>query len=367
MTAAARSPHAADVPTRGRAAFPSVPDHWVPVAFSPDLKAKPLGLDVDDVPVVLWRAEGGVQALVDQCPHRSVKLSVGKVVEGGAIQCPFHAWRFGGDGVCRAIPLVTGSERPGRVRAGRLATREVGGLIWLFTRVLEADEAVPPGPDLPPSMTNAGWSGDAIVREWDAHWSRAIQTMLDVAHIPFVHARTIGAGLGRKIGKVDAAHLKLDLRETAGGAYEMNWGLLDPRTGAQSDTGWLAFLPPNGMSLRVPTKGETRFEGEKVEKEWYLHIWCTPTTDGRSNQFVVPRRNFGRGNPVWAAADKLNIVVLNEDKRNVETAWPSRVPAPATEISMPTDASTIAFQRYHWNTFVKPVLGLREPATAEVA
>ncbi|KIT17059.1 Rieske 2Fe-2S domain-containing protein [Jannaschia aquimarina] len=337
------------------------------MAFSHDLKSKPLGIAVDDVPVVLWRAEGAVQALVDQCPHRSAKLSVGKVVEGGAIQCPFHAWRFGGDGVCRSIPLVTGAERPAKVRAGRLAAREAGGLIWLFTRVLEVDEAVPPMPSLPPSMTEPGWHGDMIVREWDAHWSRAIQTMLDVAHIPFVRARTIGAGLGRKIGKVDAAHLKLDLRETGGGAYEMDWGLTDPVTGGESDAGWLAFLPPNGMSPKVPVKGETKQGGARVPKEWYLHIFCTPTTEGRSNQFVVPRRNFGRGNPAWAAADKLNIVVLNEDKRNVETAWPSRVPAPTAEISMPADASTIAFQRYHWKTFVEPTLPPRGADAVEAA
>lgn len=97
-------------------------------------------------------------------------------------------------------------------------------------------------------------------------------------------------------------------------------------------------------------QGETR---RGIPKEWLLHIWCTPTKHGRSNQFVVPRWNFGRRNPAWKAADALNIVVLNEDKRNVETAWQSQVPASAKELSMPTDASTIAFQRYHWNTFGK--------------
>ena len=344
----------AEPATRGRVAFPSIPDHWVPVAFSSDLKKKPYGIYVDDVPVVLWRVGAEVKALVDQCPHRSVKLSAGSVTDDGNIQCAFHAWRFGGDGICKAIPLVTGRERPNKVRAGRLAVEEVGGLIWLFTCVLDADEPPPTMRELPVSMTEDGWSGDMIVREWQAHWSRAIQTMLDVAHIPFVHAKTIGAGLGRNIGKVSEAELKLDLRKHDHGSYEMDWGLEDTKSSGKSDTGWLAFLPPNGMSLKVPMKGTTKVKGQKVPKEWYLHIFCTPTKAGCSNQIIVPRRNFGGRNPIWKAADALNIVVLNEDKRNVETAWPSRVPGPASEISMPTDASTIAFQRYHWNTFVKP-------------
>lgn len=346
--------HTQDAPTRGRATFRSIPNHWVPIAFTKDLKeGKPLGLYVDGVPVVLWRKDGSVQALVDQCPHRSVKLSGGKLVEEGHLQCPFHAWRFDGTGACTKIPLVSGSERPEKARAGRLAAYEDAGLIWLFTRVLSAGESVPARLDLPASMTEPGWSGRSIVREWDAHWSRAIQTMLDVAHIPFVHAKTIGAGLGRKIGKVDEANLVLDLRRNDDGGYEMDWGLKDPDGGGESDQGWLKFLPPNGMTLLVPLKGKTRFKGQKVDKEWYLHIFCTPTTEGHSNQFIVPRRNFGQGNPVWKAADALNIVVLNEDKKNVETAWPSRVPKPASELSMPTDASTIEFQRYHWNTFVR--------------
>lgn len=342
------------IPTRGRVAFQSIPEHWVPIAFSKDLtQKKPLGLYVDDVPVVLWRTDGRVNALVDQCPHRSVKLSGGKIVENGHLQCPFHAWRFNGEGSCTKIPLVSGNERPEKARAGRLVVIEEGGLIWLFTRVLDEDEAVPARPPLPDSMVETGWSGTSIVREWDAHWSRAIQTMLDVAHIPFVHSKTIGAGLGRNIGKVDEAHLALDLQRQDDGGYEMKWGLKDPDGDGKSDEGWLKFLPPNGMTLLVPLKGTTRFKGEKVAKEWYLHIFCTPTKDGHSNQFIVPRRNFGGANPIWKAADALNIIVLNEDKKNVETAWPSRVPRPASELSMPTDASTIEFQRYHWNTFVR--------------
>ncbi|MEM9353773.1 MAG: Rieske 2Fe-2S domain-containing protein [Planctomycetota bacterium] len=333
--------------------FPTIGGCWIPVAFSKTLGARdPLGLVVDGVPVVLWRQGEKVAALVDQCPHRSVKLSVGKVTSDGCIQCPFHAWEYDETGVCRSIPLLGDRGKPEKVSSQRLAACDLGGMIWLFTRVLEAaDESPPDMPDLPDSMTESGWSGAPIVREWDAHWSRAIQTMLDVAHIPVVHSRTIGAGLGRKIGKLSDATLSLETNIRSDGSFDMDWSLTNPADGRSSDSGRISFLPPNGMSLRVPLKGVARFKGRRVPRAWYLHIWCTPTANGHSNQFIVPKRNFGKRNPFWRLADALNIVVLNEDKRNVETADPSRVPQPSDEISMPTDASTIAFQRYHWRTF----------------
>lgn len=80
-----------EMPTRGRAIFASIPDHWVPVAYAKDIRSgRPNAIHVDNVPVVLWRAEAGLHALVDQCPHRSVKLSVGKITSEGAIQCAFQ-------------------------------------------------------------------------------------------------------------------------------------------------------------------------------------------------------------------------------------------------------------------------------------
>ncbi len=346
-----------DASRRGVKQFSSIGGCWVPIAFSKELKpGKPLGLIVDDVPVVLWRVGTNVAALVDQCPHRSVKLSLGKITSDGCIRCPFHAWEYDRTGVCQQIPLLADRGKPQKVRSQRLAARDLGDMLWLYTRVLESPEQMlPDGPVLPSSMTEPDWSGSPIVREWKAHWSRAIQTMLDVAHIPIVHSKTIGAGLGRKIGKLSDSALSLNTDVHEDGSFEMEWSLKNSSDGRSSDSGWIRFLPPNGMTLKIPLKGNVRRKGASESKAWFLHIWCTPTSNGHSNQFIVPKRNFGKRNPLWRIADLLNIVVLNEDKRNVETAHPSRVPKPSLEVSMPTDASTIAFQRYHWKKFVEPM------------
>jgi hypothetical protein len=65
---------------------------------------------------------------------------------------------------------------------------------------------------------------------------------------------------------------------------------------------------------------------------------------------VVSRRNFGRFAAVPRIYDLLTPVILGEDRRNMETVWPSEVPD-GGEISMPSDAPTIAFQRYYRKAF----------------
>src|SRR5579859_7110966 len=87
----------------------SVPDQqalrscWHPVAYADDLGGEPLRVTLLDEPIVLWRDSTGTpHALNDICIHRGTALSLGRVV-GDQLQCPYHGWRYGADGRCKAI------------------------------------------------------------------------------------------------------------------------------------------------------------------------------------------------------------------------------------------------------------------------
>ncbi|WNZ81536.1 Rieske 2Fe-2S domain-containing protein [Pseudomonas sp. P108] len=55
-------------------------------------------------PFVAFRDDAGVAHLLsDICVHRGGSLSAGSKV-GNSVQCPYHGWRFGTDGVCTQIP-----------------------------------------------------------------------------------------------------------------------------------------------------------------------------------------------------------------------------------------------------------------------
>ena len=165
---------------------------WTIAGSSRELKrGAPLALQVAGERLVLFRdGEGRARALVDRCPHRGVKLSLGKVVEG-CLECPFHGWRFAGDGANCHVPWNPEAKRS-PLGATPVPVRERGGLLWLYT----APGADAPGePEAPEVLERPGVSVCTFATEWQTHWTRAMENMLDWPHLPFIHRRTIGHNL----------------------------------------------------------------------------------------------------------------------------------------------------------------------------
>jgi phenylpropionate dioxygenase-like ring-hydroxylating dioxygenase large terminal subunit len=73
-------------------------DYWHPVLLSRNLRTEPVGVRLLGRDLVVFRTAGGsVGALDDMCPHRRMKLSLGRVV-GERLQCAYHGWTFNTDG-----------------------------------------------------------------------------------------------------------------------------------------------------------------------------------------------------------------------------------------------------------------------------
>src|SRR3977135_4689040 len=79
---------------------------WFVAAWSDDLAdGQLLARTILKEPGVLYRkSDGHVAALQDRCPHRFAPLSMGKVVNGDSIQCPYHGLEFDASGVCVLNP-----------------------------------------------------------------------------------------------------------------------------------------------------------------------------------------------------------------------------------------------------------------------
>lgn len=143
-------------------------------------------------PVMLGRTEAGEAfALRDICPHRLVPLSAGRQIEtDGAptVQCPYHGWRFGVDGVCKHMPSLTGSEpyEPSRVKVRRYPVHEANGAVFLYISHdprFEGEPVVPP-PDFGPLPSKPKF---IVGRTFEAHMDDAVVGLMDPAHVPFVH------------------------------------------------------------------------------------------------------------------------------------------------------------------------------------
>jgi len=168
-----------------------IPDMWYAVLDSNEVKgSKPRGFRRLGDDLVFWRDNNQeVVAMRDRCPHRSAKLSLGKVV-GGDIQCPFHGFRYARDGAVTLIP-ANGKNGPAPTifRCETLVAREAHGLIWVWNG--ESREEYPP---LPWFDNLNGFTYSTFQAYWDCDHTRAIEGMLDVSHLPFVHSKTIGRG-----------------------------------------------------------------------------------------------------------------------------------------------------------------------------
>ena len=84
-------------------------DHWHPVLLSSQLKKNAVaGVRLAGYDLALYRLSNGeIGALTDHCPHRRMKLSLGKVYHD-KLQCAYHGWTFdaAGNGESPATPKL---------------------------------------------------------------------------------------------------------------------------------------------------------------------------------------------------------------------------------------------------------------------
>ncbi len=112
------------------AAFPDWPAGWYVAARSSEVGRKPLGLNLFGKRIVCFRTRNGSPVAMDaRCWHMGADLS-GGTLEGDAIQCPFHGWRFGADGRCQLVPAQ--EEVPACASQRTLAIEENASRVFVF-------------------------------------------------------------------------------------------------------------------------------------------------------------------------------------------------------------------------------------------
>ena len=152
---------------------------WHPIAYLADIDDRPLAAKLMGHPLVIFRNGDRIGVLDDRCSHRNVPLSEGRCVKG-EIECPYHGWRFGPDGDCRAMP---GSNDITYAPVRSYPVRLDAGLVWTCI----ADDAAD-FPILPPEIADPGY---------DSFWwplkasigtvADALENLLDPMHSYFVH------------------------------------------------------------------------------------------------------------------------------------------------------------------------------------
>ncbi len=173
---------------------PRVTRGWYVACWSHELGGTPLKRTLWGHPVVLFRgADGRPGALLDRCPHRNVPLSAGRVVEG-ALECPYHGWRFVPEGRCTHIPGLCGDADKESRRADTFPVKEQQGCVWIW-----ADLEHPPEGE--PFHFRLADASDYLVVRKEVRAPGSVQMVaenaLDVPHTAFTHAGLFRNDAGR--------------------------------------------------------------------------------------------------------------------------------------------------------------------------
>ncbi|BBX20135.1 3-ketosteroid-9-alpha-hydroxylase [Mycolicibacterium duvalii] len=136
--------------------------------------------------VVFADSSGALKVLDGYCRHMGGDLSRG-TIKGDSVACPFHDWRWGGDGRCTLVPYAKRTPRMARTRAW--LTAEINGqlLVW------NDPEGNVPAPELMPPMIEgydegrwSPWQWSSILIE-GAHCREIVDNNVDMAHFFYIH------------------------------------------------------------------------------------------------------------------------------------------------------------------------------------
>ena len=163
---------------------------WYVAAWDREVGRELLARTFLGEPVVLFRTEkGAAVALEDRCCHRHLPLSMGKI-EGDMLRCGYHGLKFDAAGRCVEIPGQDGVPPQARVRAYPLHEKYHWVWIWMG----EPEKA---DPALIPNWWWAEHPGWAFTRPDRVHvkcnYQLVSDNVLDVTHLAYVHAGSIGA------------------------------------------------------------------------------------------------------------------------------------------------------------------------------
>lgn len=134
-------------------------------------------------------ADGEVHTLDSFCPHMGADLSRGQI-SGNAIQCPFHAWRWGADGRCEHIPYAKRIPPKARVKSWPTSIQNKLLFVW------NDPEGLPPPPEVAIPRIDACYSDewtDWVVVKWtiNTNCRELIDNVADMAHFPVVHGAPV--------------------------------------------------------------------------------------------------------------------------------------------------------------------------------
>ncbi|TQS47083.1 Rieske 2Fe-2S domain-containing protein [Cryptosporangium phraense] len=137
--------------------------------------------------VVFADSAGALHVLDGYCRHMGGDLTQG-TIKGDEVACPFHDWRWGGNGRCVSIPYAR--RVPPRARTRTWLTLERNEQLFVYND--PEGNPPPPGVEIPSILSPSerdqwsAWTWDSILVE-GANCREIIDNVVDMAHFFYIH------------------------------------------------------------------------------------------------------------------------------------------------------------------------------------
>ncbi|GAB3200704.1 Rieske 2Fe-2S domain-containing protein [Nocardioides hungaricus] len=165
---------------------------WYQVAWSDEIAAgQSVPMRYFDTELAAYRGDTGTLHISDAfCAHLGAHLGYGGQVEGDAIRCPFHGWKWDAEGRNCDIPYSRPKQMGLQIK--QWPVREVDGVVLLWYGANGEEPAWEPSPFI--------WDESADVEFWPIHPDTAhewrgvkfppqvvTENSCDAAHFKYVH------------------------------------------------------------------------------------------------------------------------------------------------------------------------------------
>ncbi len=302
---------------------------WYVAGFSRDLPAgQRVARRFLGESVVLFRTETGeLGALEDRCCHRAMPLSDG-FVDGSIIRCCYHGVEFDKSGACTRIPGQDRIPAAAFVRPYPIFEKDAVMFIWMGDPA-QAD------PELAPSHrwhSDAQWAWSGKHYGLKANWRLLVDNLMDLTHLAYVHARTIGGN--------PEMHFKTRTQVKRDGnnvtAYRHMPNSIPPRTyvdaaGFKGNIDRWQEIEFEPMVIRVLTGGceigTGAYEGKRDHafQMVFMHAMTPETEDTTHYMWTAATNRLDRGIPeivfeqIDATIDEDTAVLESQQRRMSET------------------------------------------------